>query len=149
MLNTLKKLFNFVNYAKFISTEEKILKIFASVPKLPVGVIDFIVSFGPYLVLVGGILGILSVLTLLSVTVIPFVPIYFVYLNVISAFITGVASVTSFSELQKRSLFGWRLIFWSGNLAIIVSLISLNIIGAVLSALISWYILSQIKSKYS
>lgn len=149
MISYVKKLFSFVNSSKFTSVEEKILKIFAGAPKLPGNVVDFIVFFGPYLVLIGGILGILSVFTLLAIPVMPLVSMQFIYLNVVSAVITGIAAVASFDELQKKSLFGWRLIFWTGNLSIILSIIASGILGAIIAAVISWYILSQIRAKYN
>lgn len=156
-MDAAKKLFLFLNNKSLVAFEEKVLGLFKSLPKLPVEIVNFIVSFGPYLVLIGGVLSVLSILSLFSIGTLVFYsfapltrslfPFYYIY--VIGSVISGIMLILSFKDLQEKKLFGWRLVFWSGNVNIAASLLSMNFFGAILSALISWYLLSQIKQKYS
>lgn len=141
-----KKFFQFLNSKSFVSFEDKILGLFKSLPKLPKEIVSFIVSFGPYLVLIGGVLSVLSILSLFSVGTL-FFPSYYIY--VIGSVISGIMLILSFTDLKNKKMFGWRLLFWSSNVNIATSLLSLNIFGAVIGALISWYLLYQIKPSYT
>lgn len=155
-MNKLRKIFLFLNKTSFVSLEEKILKLFKNFPMLPSSIIEFLVSFGPYLVLLGGIFSILSVFSLFSLgtyvyyRLAPFASVYSVsfYISIIGSVISGLMMIASFNDLKGFKLFGWRLLFWSANVGILVSLISLRFFGAILSGLISWYLLSQIRIKY-
>lgn len=152
-MNALKKLFQFLNNQSFVSLEEKIMGFFKTLPQLPAGIVDFIVSFGPYLALIGGILSVLSLLSVLSIGgaflpyITPFLPAF--YISIAGSVIAGIMLIASFEDLKNKKLFGWKLVFWSANVGILTSLLSLNLLGAVIGALINWYILSQIKPKYS
>lgn len=156
-MKNLKKLFLFLNNNSFTVFEEKVLGLFRNFPKFPPEVSDFIVNFGPYLVLIGGVMGILSISTLIPIGgfslytfspfISPFLP--FLYLTVFGSVISGLMLIAAFDDLKKRELFGWKLVFWAANIRIIASLLSFDLPGAVVGALISWYILSQVKEKYS
>lgn len=50
--------------------------------------------------------------------------------------------------LFSRSTKGWRLVYWSTLITLVSSIITLNIISGLLSALISLYFLFQVKSLY-
>jgi hypothetical protein len=59
--------------------------------------------------------------------------------------------VLAFMPLKKRRIRGWNLLVWSEALAIVSSLVSLNVgsvIGAVIAAAIAFYILFQIEPAY-
>lgn len=155
-MKLLAKLFSFVESKSLVSLEEKIMSFFKSLPKLPKEFVDFIVNIGPYLVLIGGIFSVLALLTLFSVgsflfyVASPFVGIrsFSFYFSIIGSVIAGLMMITSFTDLKNKKLLGWRLVFWAENISVLFNLISLNLFGAVISALISWYILSQIKERY-
>ncbi len=156
-MNKIRSFFSFLNTKQFVQLEDRVTKAFSKLPRMPKEIEGLIVSFGPYLVLLGGILGVLSVLTLFSIGNLAFYPVYvnavsilpFYYLTIISSVITGVMMIVSFSDLQKRTIFGWRLVFWSFTISVITMLITLNIISAVVSAVVSFYILVSIKENYN
>ncbi len=155
-MNQLAKLFSFVENSSLVSLEEKVMSFFKTLPKLPLNVVDFIVNIGPYLVLIGGIFSVLALLTLFSIgsflyyVASPFVGIrsFSFYFMIIGSVISGIMMLAAFTDLRNKKLLGWRLVFWAGNISIIFNLISLNLLGTIISALISWYILSQIKERY-
>lgn len=158
-MNTLNKLKNyllFLNNKNFVSLEKKVLSLLTNFPKLPSTAIDFIVNFGPYLILIGGILSILSIFSLFSFSSIlfssfsPFIfPLSrFFYISIIGSIISGILLILAFNDLQNLKIFGWRLVFWATNISIITAVFSLNFIGGIIGALICWYFLSQIYSKY-
>lgn len=149
--------FNFLNKKPLILLEDKIINLFKNLPKLPANIVEFLVSFAPYLILICGILSLLSITTILTVTgfslyiLTPFLaPLAsHVYLSVIGALVSGILLILSFNYLKEKKLFGWRLVFWAVNFSILISLFSFNILSAIINAAISWYFLTHIKYKYS
>jgi hypothetical protein len=149
----LKRLFSFLKNQPFIDLEIKIISLFKSAPKFPPGIVDFLVSFAPYLALIGGVLGVLSVLTFFSLgnIIYTFKPSFVTlfYLPIIGSIISGIMLIAAYPDLKEKKLFGWKLVFWAVNVSILISLLSLNLLGALLGAVVSWYILSEVKGKYS
>lgn len=156
-MEQIKKIFSFVKNKPFTAIEESVVNLFSKLPKLPKEINGLIVSFGPYLVLLGGIIGILSVLTIFSIGNAMFLSVYslgssfipFFYLTIISSVITGIMMVVSFEDLRKKKIFGWRLVFWAFVISALTMIITFNIIGAIISGLISFYILVSIKGSYT
>lgn len=155
-MDKVKKIFNFVNNKPFTDVENVIANTFIKFPRLPKEISDVIVSFAPYLVLLGGVIGILSILTLFSIGNVFFNSVFatgfgflpFFYITVIASVITGIMMVISFEDLKAKIIFGWRLVFWSFTISVITMVITLNFFGALISAVISWYILVQVKELY-
>jgi hypothetical protein len=125
-------------------------------PALPENIKEFIVKFAPWLTLIFILLLLPAILALLGLGTI-LLP--FSYLGGVSAGFTYTLSmiisvITLFLEalaipgLFKRELKAWRLVFYATLVNALSSLFQGNIIGAVLSTLISLYILFQVKSYY-
>lgn len=155
-MHNIRSFFSFLNNKPFTFFEGWVVNVFSKFPHLPKEIQNLIVSFGPYLVLIGGVVGILSILTLFSIGSAAFYSVYtnslsnvpFYYLLVISSVVTGIMMVISFKDLKDKTLFGWRLVFWSFTISVITMIITLNIISAIVSAIISWYILVAVKDSY-
>lgn len=156
-MNNFADKFNFLKNKPFILFESKIINLFKNLPKLPENIVNFLVSLAPYLVLVCGILSLLSIVTILSIAgfslyvLSPFLAplVSHVYLSILGAFVCGILLIISFNSLKVRNLLGWRLVFWSINFSILISLLRLNILSVIINAAISWYLLTQIKYKYN
>jgi hypothetical protein len=138
---------------------DTIESLFANAPALPVNIKEVLVKYAPILSLIFGILGILlgiggiSALTVTSPFAMMGGP------NTASAygvgFIAAVALIISsglmlaaYSGLKAKKAGGWNMMFWSEVVSIASSLISLNLVGALISAVVGFYILFQIKSYY-
>lgn len=128
-------------------------------PVLPQNVKEIIVKIAPYLTILSVILTIPAILLLFglggvatvlsplggveSVTGLPTMWVGIVLL-IPSVILEGMAIPGLFS----RSLSAWRLIFWAQLISVVASLVQLNILGAVLSILIGFYLLFQVKNLY-
>lgn len=130
---------------------------FAKFPPLPTNAKDLLVKVAPWFALIFGVLGVLGsiaatgFLTVLS----PFVALGggFVYaaggvVGGILMLVSSVMLVLSFSGLRAHKMAGWKYSFWSQTVSIVGSVIALNLIGALVSALVGYYLLFQIKSYY-
>jgi len=58
-------------------------------------------------------------------------------------------SIASLPGLFNRKMAGWTMAFYARIAGLLTSLLSLNILGGLVSALIGLYILFQIRSKYT
>ncbi|HSV95289.1 MAG TPA: hypothetical protein VLH94_04970 [Spirochaetia bacterium] len=123
-------------------------------PTLPVKVKEIIVKFSPWLVVVALIMCIPMVLGILGISAL-MSPAYYRYGYVYGY---GLASWISFASivllvlalpgLFKRQLSSWRLVFYSGLVMALYSLITFDLGNLVIGTGISMYILFQIKSNY-
>ena len=50
--------------------------------------------------------------------------------------------------LFSRKITAWRFIFWAEIISVISSLVQINIVGALISAVIGFYLLFQVKALY-
>ena len=128
-------------------------------PALPQNIREFIVKVAPYLTIIGIIftvpailllLGIGSVATVLApvggapaVTSVPTM-----WAGILLLIPVVVLEAMAVPGLFSRKASAWRLVFWAQLISIISNLVQFNIIGAIISALIGFYILFQIKSIY-
>ena len=130
---------------------------FAKLPAFPVAARDIMVKIAPWFALIFGILGVLGsiaatgFLTVLS----PFVALgggLGVAAGGIVAALGGIISsvlmLLAFPGLKARKVAGWKYSFYSEGVSVIAALVSFNLVGAVISALIGFYLLFQIKSYY-
>ena len=136
---------------------------FAKFPHLPKGAIDVLVSIAPWLALIFGALGIVGVLSGIA-GLIGVSSIAMMYASVVGTILSGisiwvifpllfslVASVLellAYPGLRDRKAAGWRYMFVSQTVAILGFLVSMNIVPVVLSFLIGYYILFELKSSY-
>jgi hypothetical protein len=129
-------------------------------PALPASIKELLVTFAPWLSLLGGILGLLV-----------FIPGAFVLLvisplaglaggglgyiatiiHMILSAVGAVVSLMAFGGLRKRDLRGWTLMFWATAIYLVAGLLPLGI-GAIISTLIggavALYLLFQTKPYY-
>jgi hypothetical protein len=61
----------------------------------------------------------------------------------------GLLLLISLPGLKHQKLHGWNFAFYAEMVAIVGNILSFNIVGAVISALIGFYILFQIRSRFT
>jgi len=132
-------------------------QLFASAPALPVNAREAIVKITPIIAIVFGILGVLGALAgfgLLTAFA-PFailgggVPSYGNgFISALFWLVSSVLLLAAYPGTKARKMNGWNLLFWSEVVSLIGSLVSLSILSGIVGALISFYLLFQIKSYY-
>ena len=127
-------------------------------PKLPVDIQNLIVTYGPYLLMVGVALGAVGVLSALGMSM-AFMP--FARMNgYMSAYsqsstlyliFTGVILVLeglAIPGLLKKSMQGWTYLFYATLVGAVKSIVQFNIAGLIIGSGIGLYLIYQIKSHY-
>lgn len=121
---------------------------------------ELIVKFSPYLTILGIVISVPAVLAVLGLgaLVSPFSaflgPSYtfsygFNYL--LSMIVLGVVIVLeamAVPGLFKRQEKAWRLLFYSSLVSVLSGILGRDLIGTIIGALLSWYILFQVKEYY-
>lgn len=128
-------------------------------PALPQNAKEIIVKIAPYLTILSVILTLPAILLLLGLSsfvaaiaplsgagVIPSGPL--VWLGTLLLIPSVILEVMAIPGLFARSKQAWTYMYWAQLISIVSSLVQFNIIGAVLGALIGFYLLFQIKSFY-
>lgn len=151
-------LFDKLNDDQAVSLADKIGDIFKTLPKLPQGVIDFIVKIVPYLALLGalanviitplGVLGtIFSIFTLNPIIMLSMVA------STIIMIVSGILLFLAFKPLQEKAHRGWMLLFWSEILSAVTVIFTLFMgsgwISSLIGVVISFYLLYQIRPAYN
>jgi hypothetical protein len=144
----------------FMSSFEAVFK---SVPHLPKGVVNFLVSVAPWLAGLSGILSLYGgvtnlffsnrvgmATTLKAITGIN--PAYFTIAGVI-AILTGLLMLMAFTPLRNRKLVGWMYLFWVTVLSFTQNVIGLlmgvgGLVGTLIGAAIGFYLVFELKSAY-
>ncbi len=123
--------------------------------QLPDGVVNFIVTVMPWFMLVGVIVSIPTILGAVGLgsLVTPFawmgsVNIGQYWLATIFSLITLVIQAFAIPRLLKREKMGWNLVFYSTLVTLVYGIFYQSMFGALLSLLISWYILFQVRKEY-
>lgn len=130
-------------------------------PQLPSDWKEFLVKIAPYLAIIGLVFGIWGVLTLLGLSAFilplgtmggmmagrPFVGFYYL-LTVVFMIPILVLEALAISPLFKRSIKGWRYMFYASLLGVLQSLVQFNLTGLIIGGAISFYLLFQVKSFY-
>lgn len=124
-------------------------------PAFPDHVKEGIAQYGPYVILVLAVLGLLGLLTAfglgsaaLGVGVAAYGGGFSFYIGIALAAITMILYVMAFSPLRARKRAGWNLIYYALLLGLVGSLIQLNIIGLIISAVVGFWILFQVREKF-
>lgn len=130
---------------------------FAKFPPLPVNAKEVIVKIAPWLAIIFGILGVIAgigatgLLTVLSPLVALGGGVGVAVGSMVGAILAIVSSalmIVAFPGLRDRKANGWKMSFYSELVSVVSSVVALNLFGAVIGALIGFYILFQIKSYY-
>lgn len=137
-------------------------ELFAKAPALPKNAKDFIVGITPWVALVFGVLGVLVGLSGLGFMT-AFAPLSFMGgwgagtgvgfygLGMVSSVLflgSSALMVAAYPGTKSRMMTGWTFLFWSQLLSIVSSVITMNLVNGLLSAIIGFYLLFQIKSYY-
>jgi hypothetical protein len=123
---------------------------------LPMGLKEFIVKISPYLVIIFAVLAVPAILAALGLSAFltPFAMMggYGWGVSAIISLVVSVAAliveVMAVPGLFKRTRGGWRLVFYATIISLVGSILSFNIIGGIIGAIIGWYILFQVKELY-
>jgi hypothetical protein len=124
---------------------------------LPDNIKEFIVKYGPWIMVVLLVMAIPGILFILGIGAVltPFAALAAPQASV-QMMVGGVVSIASLileaasiPGLLKRKMSGWRLAYYSSLVGSVYSLITFNVFGLLIGSLISFYILFQVKSKYS
>lgn len=124
---------------------------------LPKGLVDFLVKVAPYVALVLGILGGIGALALLGLGTIlgPWVvlgggasALGSTFLAAVFSGIVAVLYLMSYSGLKARKLSGWNILFYIETLYVVSDLVNVRIASAVLSAVVGYYFLFQMRARY-
>lgn len=118
---------------------------FSKLPPLPVNVKDILVKIAPWVSLVFGALGVLGILGAIGILA-AFSPTMMV--GAVLALVSSVLMLVAFPGLRDRKMAGWQWSFYSQLASVVSSLVALNFVGALIGALIGFYLLFQIKSYY-
>lgn len=130
---------------------------FAKAPALPKGGRDFIVNVAPWASLVVGVFFlVIGGFGLLGGAFLsPFAAVgggvgfaANLLLAAVVVIVEGVIYLLAFKPLQARQMRGWKLLFWNELLMILHAVISLDWLGVIISFLLGFYFLFQIKSYY-
>ena len=136
--------------------EKKMIKslqdFFAKAPHLPAAWREVIVKVVPWLALVFGVLGILGGISALGLSPMAAVGGVRTGFDMIvvgfAAILSSVLAVMAFPKLRARAYQGWRLLLLAQVVNIVASVLTLDLVGAVLSFLIGFYFLFEVKSYY-
>lgn len=125
-------------------------------PPFSESVKEFLVQYGPYIILVLSVIGVLGLLTALGVGGAIFgaggasIGIGFnFYLGIALGIITLVLYLMAFSPLKARKRAGWNLLYYALLIGLVSNLIQLSIFGFIVGGLIGFWVLFQIREKYA
>lgn len=125
-------------------------------PRLPDNIRELIVKVAPWLTLIFLVLSLPAVLALLGIGT-ALLPLSFLggmgsgvnySLALVFLAITLVLEALAIPGLFKRSIAGWRLVYYATLLNGVYSLVNFNISGLIIGTLLGLYLLFQVKSYY-
>jgi hypothetical protein len=122
--------------------------------QIPEGGKEAIVKYGPWVLVVLLVLSIPAVLLLLGIgtVLLPFGGLPYAGGFGLAAVLLLVSlglEVASLPGLFARKMSGWKLLFYARALAVLAGLASWAALSAIIGGLISFYILFQVREKYS
>jgi len=128
-------------------------------PALPQGIKEIIVKIAPYLNIIALIFTIPAILVLLGLGSIATVlapvggaqsvaSVPTMWVGIILLVPVVVLEAMAVPGLFSRKAVAWRYVFWAQVITIVSNLVQFNIVGGIIGAIISFYILFQVKSLY-
>lgn len=125
-------------------------------PPFSESVKEFLVQYGPYIILVLSIIGVLGLLTALGLggAVLGMGGVtagiaFTAYVGIAIGIVTLVMYLMAFSPLKARKRAGWNLLYYALLLGLISNLIQLNLLGFIVGGIIGLWVLFQIREKYA
>ncbi len=125
--------------------------------QIPITGKEVLAKIAPYLIIIFSVLALPALLALLGVTAM-FAPAgavtggmswgFFGIVSVATSVIALVLDVMAIPGLFKRTHASWRLLFYATLVSLVGGILSMNPVGAIIGAIIGWYILFQVKELY-
>jgi hypothetical protein len=130
---------------------------FSQAPALPQNARESLVKYIPVIALIFGIIGILlSLAGIVALTTLTSLALATGghgfgggFLAAIFWLASSILLFAAYFGTKARKISGWNMLFWSEVVYLVGSLVSLNILQGIISALISFYLLYQIKPFYT
>lgn len=126
--------------------------------QIPLAGKEFLAKVAPYLIIVFSVLALPALLALFGITAVlaPASVVsgygmgwgFFGIIGAVTAIASLVLNVIAIPGLFKRTHASWRLVFYATLVSLIGGILSYNPIGAIIGAIIGWYILFQVKGLY-
>ena len=117
--------------------------------QIPMNGKEILVKIAPYLVILGILMAVPVTLLALIVSPVAFFTGSGLYVvGMLFALAALVLEAIALPGLFKRTHSSWNMLFYASVVSVIGNLVSLNLVGAVIGAVIGWYILFQIKELY-
>lgn len=125
--------------------------------QIPMGGKEFLATVAPYLVIIGVVLFVISLPVLLGLgAMVGGMGMmgghmgygYSALVSLVSGVVAMGLEAWAVPGLFKRTSASWRLVFYATLVSFAGSVLSLNLIGAVIGGVIGWYILFQVKTLY-
>ena len=121
--------------------------------QIPPGGKEWIVQYGPWITVVLLVLTLPALLVILGIgtVLVPFAGVtYGTGFGIVALGLVVQIGLTiaALPGLFARKMAGWNLLFYARIVGLLTSLLSLNIVGGLISALISFYILFQVRMLY-
>jgi len=124
-------------------------------PPFPDDVKEFLVKYGPYLILISAIFMLFGLLTAfgvgtaaIGIGVIAYGSGFMMYIALFIVTIIAVIYLMAFTPLRARKKAGWNLMYYALLLSLLSSLIQLAIFSAIISGVLGFWVLFQIREKY-
>ena len=125
---------------------------------LPLELKEFIAKVSPYLIIIFAVMALPFIFAAIGLSTI-FVPFAVVggygygyglgtIISLVVAVVVLVMELMAVSGLFKRTKSAWRLVFYASIISFVGNILSFNIIGGIIGAIIGWYILFQVKELY-
>lgn len=148
---------SFSNYLKTAEVEIEKIALSPKIPGLPDGIKELIVKLSPWFAVISMIMLAPIIFAALGLSAIALPFSYLGGLNMglgytislIFSFGLIVLQLMAIPGLFKREEKAWRLMFYATLLSLTQQLFSFNLGGMVISGIISFYLLFQVKSKYT
>jgi hypothetical protein len=144
-----------------VDLEKKLVEVSAKLPQLPDSVDEFIVKYGPYLMIVGLVFGVLGLLTTfgLMAAFSPLASVGYAYgygyrygahfsLFGLVELVSMVLMAIAIPGLLKRTKAAWNLMFYASFVTAISYLVSMNLGSLIIGMALNWYCLFQIRKFY-
>lgn len=136
--------------------EKELEPIFAKFPAFPENIKDLLVQIAPYLAGLIVVLGGLSILSIFgmgsSLNALGYSAYgssWNMWLSILSLGASAFISLLAFKPLQNKEKKGWNYMYYISLIGFATNVISFNIFGALIGGLLSFWILFQLKSRYT
>ncbi|MCF0057372.1 hypothetical protein [Dyadobacter sp. CY356] len=124
-------------------------------PPFPEEVKEFLVKYGPYVMLVGAIFTLFGLLAAfgfgtaaLGIGMMAYGSGFNMYVGLLIATVIMVMYLMAFSPLRARKRAGWNLLYYALILSLISNLLQLALFAFIVGGVIGFWVLFQIREKY-